>query len=165
MDPTYLVPFIKSTTTMFETMFALPVEIGEPSIKKASPVSFDVSGIIGFSGDITGSVILSFPKATALRVTQLMTGEDLTDKPDDLSDAIGELVNMVAGGAKAQFEGRQVGITCPSVVLGKEITVHTQSDIPCICIPCDCDCGNFTIELSVRETAQAGASSSANAAA
>ncbi|MEM9082722.1 MAG: chemotaxis protein CheX [Planctomycetota bacterium] len=150
MDSNSLIPFIKSTTTMFETMFQLAVQIGEPTVKDPNSACFDVSGIIGFSGDIEGTVILTFPEATALRVSQLMTGEDLTDRPDDLSDAIGELANMVAGGAKAQFDGKQVAITCPSVVIGKDHVVQQQRDMSCVCIPCECDCGNFNIELSVR---------------
>lgn len=161
MDHNYLVPFIKSTKTMFETMFQLNVDIGEPRIKQPGDTSHDVSGIIAFSGDFEGAVVLTFPKSTALRVTQIMTGEDLSEKPEDLTDAIGELVNMVAGGAKAQVDGKHIGISCPSVVLGADHTVHNQKDIPCICIPCNCDCGEFTIELSVRENAAANASKAA----
>ncbi|MBL0926727.1 MAG: chemotaxis protein CheX [Phycisphaerales bacterium] len=150
MDPSTIVPFIKSTKNLFETMLQMPVEMGEPSIKPASAPSFDVSGIIGFAGDYEGSVVLSFPAATAVRVASVFTGADVATGSDDLTDAVGELVNMIAGGAKAQFSGRKISISCPSVVVGENHVVHGRKDFACVQIPCVCDCGEFAIELAIR---------------
>ena len=35
---------------------------------------------------------------------------------EDFTDAVGELVNMISGGAKALLEGKEVSMGCPSVV-------------------------------------------------
>lgn len=151
MDQNLILPFIRTTRNLFETMFQMDIEIGSPSIKPPSSPSFDVSGIIGMSGDVEGSVVLSFPMATAVRVVSLFTGQEISaESEDDLTDAIGEVVNMVAGGAKAQLDGKKVSISCPSVVIGEGHTIHGQRDAVCVVVPCQSDCGEFNIEVTFR---------------
>ncbi len=146
-------------------MLQLPVTAGEPSLKSQGEPSFDVSGIIGMSGDLEGAIVLSFPVATAERVVSLFVGTETSAKDDDFADAVGELVNMVSGGAKAQFPGKQVNISCPSVVVGRDHQVFGRKDVLCICIPCSTDVGDFNVEVSVRKAAnQAGFASQAGAA-
>ena len=161
-----IVPFIKSTKNIFEMMLQLDVSIGEPSVKKESQPSYDVSGIISFSGDLTGSVVLSFPWDTAQRVVTLFTGMEITtDQREELSDAVGELVNMIAGSAKAQFEGKNISISCPNMVLGDNHTVQAASDSVGVVIPCESDCGGFSVEVSSKASGSAaGGDASAQAA-
>lgn len=166
MDKTYIMPFIKSVQNVFETMLQMPVTIGNPSLKQTGDPAYDISGIIGMSGDIEGSVVLSFPTDTATRTVNLFTGAELGPKDEDFIDAIGELVNMISGGAKAQFEGKQVSITCPSVVIGGEHVVFSQRDVVSIHIPCECDTGSFAVEVSIRRNsiaATGGAAAGAQA--
>ncbi len=153
MDQSYIIPFIKSVQNVFETMLQLPVQIGQPEIKHPGEYGHDVSAIIGMSGDVEGSVVLSFPTATATRVVSIFTGTELDPGHEDFADAVGELVNMVSGGAKAQFSGKDVSISCPSVVIGQSHQVYGRKDVVAICIPCESDCGEFGVEVSVRQDA------------
>ncbi|MEM1331209.1 MAG: chemotaxis protein CheX [Planctomycetota bacterium] len=158
MDPSYISPFVTSTQNVFSTMLQLPVDIGEPAMKDAKTPSHDVSGIIGMSGDVVGSIVLSFPKETAERVVALFVGEHVDADSPDFADAIGELVNMVSGGAKAQFpDEKRVSISVPSVVIGSNHTVSSRSDAPCVLIPCNTDCGELTIEIAIAHAPGAGA--------
>lgn len=157
MDTTHIIPFIKSVKNVFETMMQLPVEVGSPALKAPNSPSFDVSAIIGMSGDVEGAVVLSFPIATAERVVSLLTGTQVAHNHEDFPDAVGELVNMVSGGAKAQFMGKNVSISCPSVVIGPDHIVTGRKDVVCIVIPCQCDCGDFAVEVSIRQGAAAAA--------
>ncbi|MEX2673363.1 MAG: chemotaxis protein CheX [Phycisphaeraceae bacterium] len=151
MDNSYITPFVRSVASVFETMIQLPVEVGKPALKQDAEMErCDVSGIIGMSGDVEGAIVLSFPIATAERIVTLFTGCELAD--DELPDAVGELVNMISGGAKAQFKDRQVSISCPSVVLG-EHTVTGSRNMIRIIIPCSCDCGEFYLEVALRDVA------------
>lgn len=154
MDPSYIKPFIASIQNVFTTMLQLPVTIKEPFIKTGSGTSYDVSGIIGMSGEVVGSVVLSFPQQTAQRVVALFCGSDLSNSPTDFADAVGELVNMVSGGAKAGFAGKKVSISCPSVVVGPSHIVARQTDAPTIVIPCGTDCGDLAIEVTIATTVQ-----------
>jgi len=165
MDPAFLVPFISSIQNVFSTMLQLQVTIGDPSLKNDPVPNFDISGIIGMSGDVTGTVVISFPSATAEGVVGLFTGTKMAATDADFADAIGELVNMVCGGAKGQFQGtKRVSISCPSVVIGPNHAIARQKDIPCIVIPCSTDCGDFVIEVAIRENSPAAAGAASAAA-
>jgi chemotaxis protein CheX len=174
VDSTYIMPFVDSIQKVFETMLQLPIQVGEPQLKRVSEpqadgsppdAGFDVSGIIGMSGDVEGSVVLSFPTATAERVVSIFTGEELTHTHEDFPDAIGELINMISGGAKAQFAGKQVSISCPSVVVGSDHVVFGRKDVSCIRIPCGCDCGDFAVEVSIRNETSGAAGQTTGASA
>ncbi len=160
MDPSYIIPFITSVQNVFSTMLNTPVETGDPTLKSDAAPSCDISGIIGMSGDVQGSVVLSFPQATAQRVVALFAGSEMDPASSDFTDAVGELVNMVCGGAKAMFGGtKKVSISCPNVVMGPNHKIARLKDVPTIMIPCATDCGNFVIEVAVQEApgAQAAA--------
>jgi chemotaxis protein CheX len=150
MDPQYIKPFIASIQNVFSTMMQLPVTVKAPKIKDNPSTTYDVSGIIGLSGDVVGSVVLSFPKDTAERIVSLLTGSPMTADSPDFADAIGEIVNMVSGGAKASFAGKKVSISCPSVVVGPGHKVAKQHDAPTIVIPCATDCGEVAIEVTIQ---------------
>ncbi len=152
METGHITPFIQSVQNVFATMLQLDVQVGEPALKRDGGGS-DVSAIIGMSGDVVGSVVLSFPTETAERVASLFTGEQMTCEDADFADAVGELCNMVCGGAKAELDGKRISISCPSVVVGSNHQVARQKDIPCVTIPCETDCGVFMIEVGIQSVA------------
>jgi chemotaxis protein CheX len=162
MDPNYIKPFVASIQNVFGTMLQLPVTVGEPRIKTGMAPEHDVSGIIGMSGDVTGNVVLSFKMDAAIAIVSLFCGTKLEAGSADFADAVGELVNMVSGNAKALFKDRKVSISCPSVIIGSGHHVSRPSDVPCVVIPCSTDCGEVTIEIAIKER---GASAPANSTA
>ena len=155
MDPALITPFIKSVQNVFATMLQLPVEVEQPQIKDGATANYDVSAIIGMSGDCVGSVVLSFEQESALRIVALFTGCEVTVDSSDFTDAVGELVNMISGGAKALFEGRKASISTPSVVLGAKHVISSQKDMPVIVLPCVTDCGRFAIEIAIQDQVEA----------
>lgn len=165
MEATYITAFITSIQNVFSTMLQLPVEVNEPRLKSDAEPTHDISGIIGMSGSVEGSVALSFPEDTAEALVTIFTGERLDVNTADFADAVGELINMISGGAKAGFGKKSVSISCPSVIVGKGHHVARQSDIPCVLIPCTTDCGEFVIEVSVRDAPGADAADAAAAGA
>jgi len=165
MDPSFITPFITSIQNVFSTMLQLEVEIEDPALKSAPNPTYDISGIIGMSGDVVGTVVLSFERGAAARIVALFAGMELEPEEPDFADAIGELVNMVSGGAKALFSDAAVSISCPSVIIGSGHTIATPSDTPVVVIPCRTHCGEITIEIAIKDANQAGATRSAQHAA
>ncbi len=163
MDVKYINPFIESTQRVFKTMLDIDVSFQKPKLVKEI-ARHDVSGIIGMSGDVVGSVVLSFSTGTARQVVGRFVGADIAPDAEDFADAVGELVNMISGAAKAQFEGQKVSISCPSVVVGESHTVAMPSDSVCITIPCELYCGVFNIDVAIRSEAAAAKKSTAAAA-
>jgi len=94
-------------------------------------------------------VVLSLPTDTALQAASKFAGVDLAQDHPDFSDALGELANMVAGQAKAQFEGFNVSISLPSVIIGKEHVVSQSRHRPRLSIPCDSQLGKFWVEVAM----------------
>jgi chemotaxis protein CheX len=152
--------FVQSIQNVFLTMMQLRVTVNEPYVKDGGPES-DVSGIIGMSGDVVGSVVLSFPMSTAQACVALLTGEKPDPASPDFADAVGEIVNMVSGGAKASFKNAKVSISCPSVVMGGKHSLARMSDTPTIVIPCSTDCGDVFIEVSIKSVATERAAAAA----
>ncbi|MFK7884227.1 MAG: chemotaxis protein CheX [Phycisphaerales bacterium] len=150
MDPNLITPFISSVQHVFSTMFQLPVEVGTPSIKQGRECTHDISAIISMSGEFQGNVVLSMPADAATAIVALFTGERYETDHDDFADAVGEIINMVCGNAKATFQRKNVSISCPSVVIGANHRVAGQSDIPCVLIPCSTDCGELMLEVAIR---------------
>ena len=154
MDASYITPFMTSIQNVFSTMFQLPVEIGEPRIKSDSSTSHDVSGIIGVSGEMVGTIVLSMPSDAAESIVALFTGMEMSSDSDDFADAVGELINMISGNAKAEFQRKAVSISCPSVVIGSGHRVASNSGTPCVMIPCNTDCGEVVLEIALREASE-----------
>jgi chemotaxis protein CheX len=161
MDPNYIKPFIASIQNVFSTMMQLEVQTKAPFLRVDNNPDLDVSGVIGMSGDVTGSVVLSFPQGTAENLVALFSGQKADMGSPEFADAIGELVNMVAGGAKAMFKNRKCSISTPSVIVGKNHRIAQQSDVPCIVIPCTTNCGDVHILIAIKPNEVAGAASNA----
>jgi chemotaxis protein CheX len=151
MDVRYINPFIGAIKNVFKTMLNMEMQFGKPHIKTQEEATHDVSGIIGLSGDIVGAVIVSFPKLAAIKIASAFAGTSLTEADDDFADAIGELANMIAGNAKKDFEGMNVSISTPSVVLGSGHQVKSTKMIPRLVLPCSCHAGSFVVEVGMRK--------------
>ncbi len=149
MDVRYVNPFVKSICNTFEMMAGTTVAIGKPMLKENEGPSSDVSSIIGFSGDASGSVVLNFNFDTAAKIATAFAGIEIDQDHADFADALGELANMVAGGAKAQFEGLNISISLPSVIVGSNHCVSASQNTPRIIIPCKTDVGEFKVELGM----------------
>lgn len=151
LDPIYVTAFIEATQNVFQTMVHQAVSCGKPLPGRLPHLDNDVSAIIGMTGDVVGTVVLSLPAATASKIVELFVGSPIDIKNDDFADAVGELVNMICGGAKAKFGGQEIRISCPSVVIGQGHSVQQPSDSVCISIPCESSCGGFSVDVSMKK--------------
>lgn len=150
ISPRLLHAFTSSIQNVMSMMVGLEVTIDEPVIKNNIPTPlYDVSAIIGFSGEVTGSVAISFREKAAVGVIEAFCGEALEMHSEDFADAAGELANMVAGNAKKNF-GLEASISIPSVIIGPGHSVARLSDVPCIILPCRTDIGDFAVEINIK---------------
>ncbi len=164
LDPVYVTSFIAATQHVFQMMLHQEVSCGKPVPGRLPHLDSDVSGIMGMTGDVVGTVVLSLPKASAAKIVEWFVGSPIDDiENDDFADAVGELVNMISGGAKAKFGGKQVHISCPSVVIGQGHTVQQPSGSVCISIPCESSCGGFSVDVSIKKVGVSQASEPAAA--
>ena len=149
MDVRLINPFIAAVKSVFSTMLSTDIVVSKPVVKGVDEHGADVSAVIGLSGDGVGSVVLSFPMATAVKVASKFAGVEMNSRHEDFSDALGELANMVAGHAKSHFEGLSVSISLPSVIIGQEHTVAQPRHAPRLALPCDSVLGRFCVEVAI----------------
>lgn len=150
IDPKVVVGFVNAVRSVLSTMVGLPTTIGKPVIKSEPIPSYDVSGIIGFSGGIVGSAVISFQKEAAMHIVEAFAGSPIAPDSPDFADAIGELANMIAGNAKRDL-GASASISCPSVIMGHGHVVARLSDVPCLTIPCSTPVGAFAVEVCIKQ--------------
>ena len=150
MDALYINPFISSICNTFETMCNVPVTVGKPTLKTSDQPHSDVSSVIGFSGDAVGSVVLHFSYDIASKLASRFAGIEITPEHEDFADAVGELANIVAGGAKSKFEGLNIGVSLPNVVVGHNHNFSVSKTSPRLVIPCDTEVGQFYVEVAME---------------
>jgi chemotaxis protein CheX len=150
INPQLIVPFVNSVRSVFSTMVGVETTVQRPHLKANPAPSYDVSSIIGFSGDVVGSVVVSFQRATAEKLASAFAGSPIEFGAPDFADAIGELANMIVGGAKKHL-GNMATITVPSVILGSAHVIARLTDVPCVVIPCQTPGGSFAVEISIKQ--------------
>lgn len=153
MDVKYINPFIESILNNLEQMAAIKAEKLELSVTMEAKTSMEVSGVIGLSGGVKGSAIISFPKPIALAVASAMFMEELTEINEDVKDAIGEFANIFVGNARNKLvdEGLNITISTPTIIVGKDHEISHPQNIPFLVIPFKTDMGNFQINIGVKE--------------
>lgn len=157
MDMRFIEPFVASLQNVFSCMLATPAQLGKPFLKGTMTQHVDVVAIIALTGDVIGSTVLGFPEATALAIASRFAGEEMTMDHPDLPDALGELINMVTGSAKANLKGISATISLPRVVAGQNVKVGGPKTLPFVVIPFKSDLGYFYLELAVLKNEQAQA--------
>jgi chemotaxis protein CheX len=151
MNVEYVNPFLSSLVNVLSTMANTTIVPGQPRIKKDEVARGDVSGLIGMIGPQTkGSFSVSFEESLALEIMFRMLGERPKAINEEVTDMVGEITNMVTGGAKRILgeKGYEFSMATPVVVSGKGHTITHKCDGPKILMPFDSDFGKVHIEVS-----------------
>ena len=154
MNAEFVNPFLSSFINVLQTMAQIEIKPGKPSLKKDAIARGDVSGLIGMVGPTAkGSFSISFEKKLALSVFRLMVGESVEELSDDITDMVGEITNMVSGGAKRQLgeKGYEFNMATPIIVTGPNHTIKHQVDGAKVLMPFVSEHGNACIEICFNE--------------
>ena len=127
----YIQPFIKVCESVFRDFCKTEVSAGRIYFvsKDEYESNWDISGIIGLSGQAHGAVAISLKDNTAFRVTKMLTGSDHTSIDSLVTDAVGEIINIIAGNVKKNFEDElRIKISLPTIVKGKAHSIVWPSE-------------------------------------
>jgi chemotaxis protein CheX len=134
----YIQAFIDVTQNVFKELLHTIVEAQRPYFSdQASYPNWDISGVIGITGEASGAFVISMKKALAVKLTQTLTGKTHDDLDDEVIDSIGEIINIIAGNVKHDFEQEfRLVISLPTVVAGCSHTIQwPYENAHIICIP------------------------------
>ena len=145
-------PFITATLNVLSTMAGIEAKKGEVYIKQDDKMAYDISGVIGIAGKMSGFVVVSFPEKLALDIVSGFLGEPKKNMSKDVVDAIGEFVNMIAGGSKRVFaeQGYKYNIGIHNVITGKNHTINRPSNVVCIGVKFKVGEQEFVIEVALK---------------
>lgn len=150
----YLIPFVDSTFSVFQTMLNCQLKQGEALQNDRFQPQYDVSGVIGLSGEVSGTVILSVEREVALQATQALLGAAPDEVDEEVIDAIGELTNMVAGGAKTKLTTFNMSLALPAVITGRNHAIAFGSRVRPVAVPFQSEWGAITVEVGFVQTPQ-----------
>lgn len=151
LDTEFINPFLNATMHVLKVQASTECKPGKVHVKKPGDKGVgDISGVIGIvSESFNGSVVISFPETTFLKIMSSMLGEEYTKLDKEIVDGAGELTNMIFGQAKIVLNEKGYGIktAIPSVVTGKNHTLSAQTKGPVVVVPFESTAGNFFVEI------------------
>jgi chemotaxis protein CheX len=154
LNTDFIHPFLNATVHILNVQANLPAEAGKAYLKKqADRLIGDVSGIISVISDkFNGSVVISFPEPTFLKVMSNMLGEEYSEISPEIVDGAGEILNMIFGQAKIVLNEKGYGIktAIPSVVTGRDVNVSTMTKGPVVVVPFQSQAGEFFVEICLN---------------
>lgn len=88
-----------------------------------------VTAVVGFGGVLSGACVFRSGGAAARRVAERMTGMEFPSIDNTVTDAIGELCNMLAGSWKGKVPelAAHCGLSVPAVITGRDYSLHVQA--------------------------------------
>ena len=134
----YIQPFIKTCTSVFREFVNLEPEAQMPYFQERDAVTeWDISAVIGLTGEARGAVVISMKDDLAMRLTGILTGKVHKVLYDEVVDAVGELINIIAGNVKQELEDSfRLVISLPTIVTGKGHSIAwPEGQARVICIP------------------------------
>ncbi|MBW2147225.1 MAG: chemotaxis protein CheX [Deltaproteobacteria bacterium] len=153
MDVKFINPFVDATLNVLRTMAGLNPTNGKPYLKAEKKSKGEVTGLIGLVGAKTrGSFAVSFQESCIKQIVSNMLGEEIPEMNGDVLDAVGELTNMISGGARAKLaeQGLDFEMAVPMVITGTGHNITHITDHPIIVIPFETEAGSFFIEACLK---------------
>lgn len=112
---------------VFEIMLGCRVK---PVPNADHPASGGCTAMVGLAGALCGMLTFSCDNKTAHEVAKGILGAEITASDEQVSDALGEICNMIAGNFKNKLSGTdgRCMLSLPTVIKGGEYSLHFIAD-------------------------------------
>lgn len=150
-DADFINSFLDSVIYVLQTMAQIKAIPSKPYINKERVTVGDVTGILKVSGYTNGVISLSLTKEAILKIANNMLFENFNEINDEITDAVGELTNVIAGRARAKLSklGIKFQSNTPKVVIGKGKKLDHIPSSPILSIPFSLEKGGkLVVEVS-----------------
>ena len=129
-------------TSIWETLFSFPLDSAADA---GSPKDLAITGCIHIDGAWHGAVMLQCGEELATALAGELFRSD-TPTPDEVSDAIGELTNMLAGNIKALL-AEPSRISLPTVAWGDDYALTVRGTTLVSTVPFRCEGSPMVVTL------------------
>ncbi|MGA9526979.1 MAG: chemotaxis protein CheX [Terriglobales bacterium] len=112
---------------VFEIMLGSRVK---PIAKDEHGPTAEFTAMVGLAGALCGILTFCCDRTTARELAKCMLGPEIADSEDQISDALGEICNMIAGNFKNKLAGAdgRCMLSVPTVIKGEEYTFYSLAD-------------------------------------
>lgn len=145
----FLAPFIKCTKDVFSRMLRWDVDLVGFATNDATASRHDCSGIVGVSGSIRGSVVVSISSEVAIAAAESFLGERPDSITAEVIDTVGELTNMIGGSSKDKMGIDGIALGLPTVVVGKNHSISFDQGAHVEMLRFQSPHGPFTVEIAI----------------
>ncbi|MFN8389389.1 MAG: chemotaxis protein CheX [Bdellovibrionota bacterium] len=145
-------PFLSNTLNVIQMMSMTELKAGPPTQRAETTTYGVVTGIVPLTGTTcNGHMVVSFDAPSILGIVGRMLGESFPDVNNQVADAVGEIANMICGGAKRDLAqlGVSIGMATPKVVLGENTDLGQLANTPAVTVPFATPEGTFVIEAAL----------------
>ena len=156
MVPELTRAYVELCQRVFEQLFGLHLSVVSCQNDFHEEAPFEVSGIIGITGPMTGSVVVSFTETIAQILTAKMFGyaEGTRCVEADVIDCVGEIANIIGGHFLPVLKQGHPGdhkLSLPSIVVGRHRVIWSVRELPSMTIHFDSEIGKLAAAFNVRE--------------
>jgi chemotaxis protein CheX len=154
MQAQFINPFLNATSNILSTMCQIEARADTPCLKQDQGTWGVVSGLVGMASEtLSGNLILSFDQGSILAIVSKMFMEQVTEINNEVIDAVGEITNMVCGGAKRELSetGHKFSMATPIMISGRGVRISQLHKGPVIQIPFEIPGGKFVVETSLNK--------------
>ena len=156
MHVNFINPVLGSMLNVLSTMAHIEPKVGSPKIKEKNDTVHgkNISGVMSMVGRRgNASIALTFSEAAILHIARKMLPGEITTIDGTVIDLVGELANMVLGGAKSSLEngGYFFNLSLPTIILGTDYLIAHKTNAPIIMLPFTMPEGEFTVEAGYEE--------------
>jgi chemotaxis protein CheX len=147
-------PFIQAASEVLESELGAPAERGDLRLHKSALTTDEVTALVGVKGRVSGLVLYSMSRDTALGLVSRLMGTKLCELDELAQSGIGELGNVITGraGMLLAEAGYPSNITPPAVVLGRGSVVTTM-ELHRLILPLQTDVGDLEIQVVLKAAA------------
>jgi chemotaxis protein CheX len=151
MESAYIDPFIRATREVIETMAMVAVVPEEPYALPNRCTFGDLTGEVDLSGaNVAGAMSISFEEPCIVSIVNSMLGESYRSIGPEVTDAVGEITNMISSGAKKDLAeaGLKIDMAVPSLIHGSGRPLWASSEFTeVVILPFSLEFGKFEIAI------------------
>ena len=157
MNVNFINPVIRAILDVLSTMAKIEPKVGTPKRKDKNDIVHgkNITGVMSMIGTKgNASIALTFSESAILHIAKNMLPSEITTIDGMVIDLVGELANMVLGGAKSNLEkeGYSFQLSLPTIIVGHDYLIAHKTNAPIIMLPFTMPEGEFVVEAGYEET-------------
>ncbi|MBO4732193.1 MAG: chemotaxis protein CheX [Spirochaetaceae bacterium] len=153
MNAKIINPFLSAGLSTFESMFSIAPTNKEPYLLQVDMGHpWEISGLLGITGDYNGIVAFRLHKILSLKMLELsgMTVANKDEQEEMATGLVSEFTNIIAGNAVSMIPDVNLKVSPPVTVSGRNHVISWPRNYPVIAIPFVTKHGPFEVDVCFK---------------